>query len=63
MGGIDGGTETSLQETSTASWEGLSRAQCTANIHLSARSAERKSAVGIRLPITVRALGSRRVAE
>jgi hypothetical protein len=33
MGGIDGGTETSLQETSTASWEGLSRVRCAAGVH------------------------------
>jgi hypothetical protein len=61
MGGIDGGTETSLQETSTALWEGSSRARCAAGVHLSARLRERKSAVLIRWP-TARIKESRRMA-
>jgi hypothetical protein len=55
VGGIDGGTETSFRERSTASWEGLSQARYAAGVHLSARSAERTSAVRIRSPTTVRA--------
>jgi hypothetical protein len=55
VGGMDGGTETSFRERSTASWEGLSRTRCAACVHLSARSVERTSAVRIRSPTTVRA--------